>query len=235
MNIRPRKTWSEPELQILRARYATTETATLAAELGRTAHSVNGKAFLLGLNKCKQEFKSSSFAMSERALRQMHKWTPDEPFADLRAMRLVCPLGSDVWDGVTNTRNATRKGSGVDSSMQWQRLRSRMLWVGPKPVLVISYSDGAKWLRQVSTLMPDGMEFGLMRQACWRMSNRVSRGSRDRTALAKRALACYRLMWPDDARLRRQPGEAIRAFESVAESGNRSDLLALHAVEESAS
>jgi hypothetical protein len=146
--------------------------------------------------------------VSDAELRRMKKWEPDQPFADLLALRLVVPLPAGTFEGAATIRQKPRNGLGQNAATMLPRLRIRMVFDKTAPRAVIAFDDGAAWLRSVSA-MPSGMELDLMRQACWRMSNRVTRGSRERTQLAKRALVCYRQKWPDDSRLQRQPGSFL--------------------------
>lgn len=147
--------------------------------------------------------------ISEAELLRMRKWTPNEPFADVPAMRLVIPLSDDAFVGFVTTRQAPGKHHGMLHPTRLERLPIRMLFKGAEPIAVVTFNDGAAWLRAICQGLPAGMEFGLMKSACWRLSCRVSRGSRERTQLAKLALRCYRDQWPHGRHLARQPGGVV--------------------------
>jgi hypothetical protein len=146
-----------------------------------------------------------SHKISEREIKLMPKWTPTEAFTDIRAMRIVIPLPIGTFNGAMTTRQQPDPANKQRAAKLLPRLPMKKVYAGPEPTPVVTFSDGAAWLRLVSELMPAGFELSLMQSACWRLSCRVSRGSRERTRLAKLAYAAYKVQWPDDFRVLRQP------------------------------
>lgn len=153
--------------------------------------------------------------LSEKQLMLLDKWIPDEPFSDIYAMQLVIPLPRGTFEGAMSVRRKPRNDGGLSQSLLLPRLAMKRIYVGPQPTAMVPYSGGCEWLRAVALGMPDGFAHDLMRTACWKLSCRVTRGSRERTQLAKVALAQYRAAWPSDSRLQHQPGATMRAMQAA--------------------
>lgn len=157
--------------------------------------------------------------VSERELRRLEPWIPTEPFADVLAMQLVIPLSQSIFLRAMTTAQAPSKTAGKHDGKIVPRLPMKLMFRCSQPFPAVTYSDGVAWLLAVSKTMPESLAHALMQQACWRLSCRVTRGSRERTVLAKRAYAAYRAKWPADEKVQRQPNAGQLADQSATSEG----------------
>lgn len=141
--------------------------------------------------------------ITERQLRVASRLETNEPFADIPGLIRAVPLSQRMFEAAMTTRCAPAQSS--DTLLSVHRLSFRTVFVNLGPVPVVTLSAGTEWLSKVVDGLPDGMAEGLMTLACWRTANRVARGSRERTQLARRAFKAFAAAFPDDPRVQRQP------------------------------
>jgi hypothetical protein len=147
--------------------------------------------------------------ISERQLRLASRLDTNEPFSDIPGLMRAVPLSQRMFEAAMTTRCAPARSS--DTLLYVERLPFCTVYSKFQPVPVVTLAAGTEWLAKVLKELPEGMAEGLMTQACWRTANRVVRGSRERTQLARRAFKAFASAFPDDPRVQRQPLQGAAA------------------------